>query len=327
MTERAPTTPVPGPASGLVPSYGPVLLVLASALFWGLWWVPVRVCEALGLTGVWPNFGINLGALLGLAALVLFSRSPSKPVAPLVGRALLGSVLIGMAVACYGAALSLTDVARAVLLFYLAPAWSTLIEVLFMGQRWHWKRLPPLLLSFAGMIVIFRGEISFADHSIGDLAALLSGIAWSAGAALVFSTGNAGSDRSAGSDREEGIVPRLGLAVMLSAMVTSTLMLPLDWQGWPSLDNGDVGLAVLLALVAGVLYLAPIIGITLWGAKRLLPATISFLLAAEILSGITSSAFFLDEPFGGWEFTGTVMIVGSVVAHVIFGHAGNARSQ
>ena len=90
-------------------------------------------------------------------------------------------------------------------------------------------------------------------------------------------------------------------------------MLPLDWQGWP---GADAGLGILLALGAGAIYLAPIIGVTLWGAKRLLPATISFLLAAEILSGISSSAFFLDEPFGLWELAGTIMIVASVIVHV-----------
>ncbi|MEM7043204.1 MAG: DMT family transporter [Pseudomonadota bacterium] len=311
MSERAPAIPAPRPVAG----YGPVLLVLSSAIFWGLWWVPVRICEALGLTGVWPNFGINLGALIALSAYALFSRSSSKP----EGAALLGAVLVGVAVAFYGAALSLTEVARAVLLFYLAPAWSTLIEVTFLRRRWHWKRLPPLLLSFAGMIVVFRGEVSLDHGGIGDLAALLSGITWSAGAALVFSTTRVGS-------ADDGGVPRLSLVVMLSAMVTSTALLPLDWQGWPVINSGDVGLAVLLAIAAGAIYLAPIIGVTLWGATRLLPATISFLLAAEILSGITSSAIFLDESFGWWEITGTAMIVAGVIAHVIFDDRSDARA-
>lgn len=301
MTEPAPAIATPG--------YGPIFLVLASALMWGLWWVPVRLCEALGLGGIWPNLGINVGALLGLAVLTGFSRSSSK----LEGAALLGSVLIGIAVAFYGAALSLTEVARAVLLFYLAPAWSTLIEVTFLGQRWRWKRLAPLALSLAGMVVVFRGDISFDGGGIGDLAALLSGLAWSAGAALVFSAGDVGSDR------EKGNLLRLASVVMISAVITSIVILPLNWQGWPRVDEAGVGLAVLLALGAGAFYLAPIIGVTLWGAKRLLPATISFLLAAEILSGITSSAIFLDEPFGWWEITGTGMIVTSVIAHVVFG--------
>ena len=288
---------------------GPVLLVLTSALFWGLWWVPVRICEALGLTGVWANLSINLGALLAFATLALPYRSKVK----LAGPALLGSVLIGIAVALYGAALSLTDVARAVLLFYLAPAWSTLIEVTVLRERWHWKRLPPLLLSFTGLIVVFRRDITFDHGGIGDLAALASGMAWSAGAALVFSAGNPEEDRAS------GMIGVLGLAVMISGVATSIVLLPLDWQGWPSLEGEGTALAILIALVAGAIYLAPIIGITLWGAERLLPATVSFLLAAEILSGITSSALFLDEPFGWWEVTGTVMIIAGVLTHIALG--------
>jgi drug/metabolite transporter (DMT)-like permease len=289
------------------PSSGPVLLVLVSALFWGLWWVPVRLCEALGLTGVWPNLGINLGALLVFATIAFATRSSvslSKP-------ALLGSVLIGVAVALYGGALSLTDVARAVLLFYLAPAWSTLIEVAFLNHRWQWRRLVPLLLSFGGMIAVFRGEVAFDHGSIGDLAAFLSGIAWAAGAALVFSTDDGEQNQGAAT------ALRLSLAVMVAAVLTSIIMMPIDWQGWPRIDDGDAKLAVLLALVAGAVYLAPIIGVTLWGATKLSPTTISFLLAAEILSGITSSALFLDEPFGWWELIGTVMIVSSVIVHVV----------
>ena len=312
MSDHAPTLPTPRRAAG----YGPVLLVLVSAIFWGLWWVPVRLCEALGLSGVWPNLGINLGALLGLALVLLIK--PARAGLPM--PALIGSVLIGMAVAFYGAALSLTDVVRAVLLFYLAPAWSTLIEVTFLRQRWHWKRLPPLLLSFVGMIVVFRGDVSFSDHGIGDLAALVSGMAWSAGTALVFST------TGASSAKEQADLPSLSLAVMLSAFITSIVMLPLGWQGWPDLGGETIGIAILLALGAGALYLAPIIGVTLWGATRLLPATISFLLAAEILSGITSSAIFLDEPFGWWEIAGTVMIVGSVIVHIGLGD-GDERTR
>lgn len=296
---------------------GPVLLVLASALFWGVWWLPVRACEALGLGGVWPNLGINLGALLGLGAAVLVSRSQAR----LAGSALAGSILIGMAVAFYGAALSLTDVARAVLLFYLAPAWSTLIEVAFLGQRWRWRRLLPLALSFGGMLAVLRGDISLDGGMIGDLAAFASGIAWAVGAALVFATGDG--------EKDPGVAAtlRLGLAVMAAALLTSLVMLPLGWQGWPRLDSTGAGLGLLLALAAGVLYLAPIIGVTLWGATRLAPTTLSFLLAAEILSGITSSAIFLDEPFGWWEVAGTVMIVASVVTHIAIVDDGSAETR
>ena len=267
---------------------------------WGLWWVPVRLCEGMGLTGVWPNLGINAGALIVASALVLWG--PKTP--PLVGKAWLGSVLIGVAVALYGASLSLTEVARAVLLFYLAPAWSTAIEVTFLRRHWHWRRVPALVLSFVGMIVVLRGEISFDGGGIGDLMALASGIAWSAGAALVFSA-------------EPQSTSRLSLTVMAAAAVMSLILLPAAWQGTPDFASTSSVLALLVALAAGIVYLAPIIFVTLWGANQLPPATMSFLLTAEILSGIASSAIFLDERFGWPELLGTVLILTSVAAHIV----------
>lgn len=301
--------------------HGPIPLVLASALMWGLFWVPIRVSESLGLAGLWANTAINLGAFISVAAVALLLKRPSAPKGANMGLMRLGAVFIGIAVAFYGVSLALTEVAKAVLLFYLAPAWSTLIEVMFLGRRWHWRRLPPLLLSFSGMIVVFRGEIPFDHGGFGDLIALLSGMAWSAGAALVFT-----------SDDQEDSPPmqdlwRLASMVMLSALITAAITLPLDWQRMPTLDEGDVGLALLLALIAGAAYLAPIIVITLWGAMLLLPATISFLLAAEILSGVTTSAIFLDEPYGFWEFTGSLLIIGSIFAHIAVGEETPPRPR
>jgi drug/metabolite transporter (DMT)-like permease len=286
---------------------GTTLLVLASALMWGVWWVPVRLCESMGLTGVWPNLGINTGALLIAAGLVLYRPKPP----PLSRRALLGSALIGIAVALYGASLSLTDVARAVLLFYLAPAWSTAIEVTFLGQRRTWRQLPPLVLSLMGMIVVMRGEISLESGGIGDLAALTSGLAWSAGAALVFSA-------------EPQDTPRLSLTVMFAGVAMSLILLAADWQGPPDLGSTHVVLALLVALAAGGVYLAPIIVVTLWGANQLPPTTMSFLLTAEILSGVTSSAIFLDERFGWPELLGTVLIVASVIVHIALSGKGQS---
>ncbi|MGI9434095.1 MAG: DMT family transporter, partial [Geminicoccaceae bacterium] len=266
---------------GRQPEQQAVLLVLVSALMWGLWWVPIRLGESMGLGGVWANLGVNFGGLLALGALAWLRPGQSS----LSPRAWLGSILIGTAVSLYGASLSLTDVARAVLLFYLAPAWSTAIEVMFLGRRWHWRRLPPLILSFAGMLVVTRGEISLEGGGIGDLAALLSGLAWSAGSALVFTT----RDQSAAN---------LAFAVMIAAVIFSLTLLPLDWQTLPDLRSAEWARGATWMLLAGAIYLAPIILITLWGAERLPPATISFLLTAEILSGIATSAIFLDERFG-----------------------------
>ena len=102
---------------------GPVLLALVAAVMWGLWWAPIRLLEETGLPGAWPGIAMNLGALPLLAVVVVLWSGKGR----LTARALTGAALVGVAVTLYASALTLTDVVRAVLLFYLAPAWSTAI--------------------------------------------------------------------------------------------------------------------------------------------------------------------------------------------------------
>src|SRR5699024_4212028 len=89
-------------------------------------------------------------------------------------------------VTLYASSLALTDVLRAILLFYLAPAWGVTIECLFLGRRWSLQSLLALTLSLAGIIIIFRADFSFAAFGIGDFFALCSGVAWAIGTALIF---------------------------------------------------------------------------------------------------------------------------------------------
>ena len=51
--------------------------------------------------------------------------------------------------------------------------------------------------------------------------------------------------------------------------------------------------AISAAMGFGAIYVVPIMVMTLWAAQRLSPATITFLLSAEILSGVISGALFL----------------------------------
>ena len=77
--------------------------------------------------------------------------------------------------------------------------------------------------------------------------------------------------------------------------------------------------AVPAGLGAGALYVLPIMVLTLWSAQRLPPATITFLLTAEILTGVISGAVLLDEPFGWMQAAGALLIVLAAVSEVLAG--------
>lgn len=297
--------------------------MLAAALLWGVWWVPVRTLGELGMDGVWAGVALKLGAApLLIAAMAFGARRrvdpPDRPAAkaPAGGdwRPLLGAVFVGAAVMLYSASLVYTDVVRAVLLFYLAPAWSTLIEVLFFGRRFSWRSVAAISLSLTGAVVIFRGELGLGDWGVGDAMALLSGLLWSIGAALVF------------------VAPapsrRLSLVVCLSGAAVGAIMGLVageDLGRSPSL--AELSEAAPYALGFGALYLAPILLATMWGARLLPPATVSFLLTAEIISGVASSAIWLDEPFGAPEVLGAVLVTTAALVEVFRADRSPGRSR
>ncbi len=269
-------------------------LCLAAAAAWGLLWLPIRVLEEAGLSGGYGALALNIATLPTLFALALFAHGS-------VGRrAAFGSVVLGVAITAYAASLALTDVVRAVLLFYLAPAWSVAIECLFMGRRFGLRSLVALALSFAGVVTVFRAEISLAGFGAGDALAIASGMAWSVGAALVYT--------------DEARHPaRLALLCGLAAVASAALLAPATGPA-PELSVALEALALWLA--AGALFLAPVLAVTLWAAVSLPPATLSFLLTAEIVAGVGSAALLLYEPFGWPEALGACLIAAGAVAEV-----------
>jgi len=292
-------------------------LALLAAVMWGLWWVPIRMLEGAGLSGVWSGLAMAAGALPAFViAVALGARrgrgamagAPALAPSRAVRRAFAGALACGAAVMLYAAALGYTGVVRAVLLFYLAPAWSTAIECLFMGRRWGWRSTLALGLGLAGVAAIFRvglgGGLGGTGWGIGDTMALGAGLAWSVGTALIFTAASPG-------------VARLSLATGLGALAAGGLV-ALSGGGATVVPSPEVLSAALpLALATGVIYLAPIIFTTMWSAERLPPATLSFLLTAEIVSGVVSSAIFLDEPFGPPEALGAILVTLGALVEVL----------
>lgn len=274
----------------------PVLFAFVAAAFWGLWWIPVRWLAGLGLDGALAGVAMTTGALVLCAVFMLVA--PSGP--RLSPRALAGALLAGIAVALFSAALNFSDVVRVILLFYLAPAWSKIIEWLWLDMPWRWTSTLALGASALGMVVLLGGDFGSGGIRSGDVMALLSGLFWAAGAAFVFTAGPVG-------------VMRLTLVCCLAAVLTG---LPLALLAGAALVS-VAQTASIWGMGIGVLYVAPILIVTLWSAQRLSPATLSFLLTAELLSGIISGALLLDEPFGVIQMLGAALVLLGAVSEVL----------
>ena len=277
----------------------PILVVMVCAAMWGFWWFPVSLFEAAGLHGPWIGFAMSASALPVGLIWVLTKSGGMSP------RAVLGASLVGLAVTLYAMAASYTDFIRAVLLFYLAPAWSTLIEIYFFKRRWTPQAFVAIAFSLIGVLLISRGEISFDGlGAVGDWMALGSGVSWSIGIALVFAARSAEVSRVMVTAALGGVV-----AALLIALVDGTLAAPVPYAS--TVEHPE-------AFGFAALYVGIILAGTMWGAFRLPPAVMTYLLSIEILGGVLSSALILGERFGWHEICGAVFIIGAVLVEVLW---------
>jgi drug/metabolite transporter (DMT)-like permease len=134
----------------------PVLALLLNALVWGVSWWPFRQLEAQGLHPLWATaliYGISLMCLLawrpaawrGLAA------------HPALWLLMLASGLTNVG---FNWAVTMGDVVRVVLLFYLMPAWSILLAWWLLGEKPTRGSLLRLAMALLGVLLVLKTPAS-----------------------------------------------------------------------------------------------------------------------------------------------------------------------
>ncbi|KNG94868.1 DMT family transporter [Pseudaestuariivita atlantica] len=269
-------------------------VAVISAVMWGVWWAPIRFIETLGVPGIWSGPLLIAGALV-LAVPVWLIRGPVR----ISGRGVLGACGMGTAMMTYSAALAEGEVVRVLLIFYLAPVWSKILERVFMGLRWTWVSTVALVLSFGGILVL-TGATPEAGLRPGDGLALVSGMAWAVGSALVFGSG----------ERNTAGLTAVTCAAGLAVAVALALLRAGAPDGMPPLPVG-------LSLLTGVVYITPLMVLTVLAARWVPPGLLSFLLTAEIASGVITSALFAGEPFGWPHAVGSLLIAAGATSEVL----------
>ena len=124
--------------------------LLFNAFTWGVSWWPFRQLQAQGLHPLWATAVIYLLAVIALTCW-----------RPAAWRELLGAPALWVLVAAAGTtnatfnwAVTIGDVVRVVLLFYLMPLWTVLLAWLLLGERPSALALLRMLLALAGAAVV-----------------------------------------------------------------------------------------------------------------------------------------------------------------------------
>jgi drug/metabolite transporter (DMT)-like permease len=274
----------------------PLLLttgLLVGAILSGLTWIPLHVIERSGIVGLWVMLTVVVVASLPLLPALAKARGLRR-------RDLIAlfwiAALIGVDYAFYTASLTTTQVARAVLLFYMAPVWGTLLEVFALRQPLTLRRASALTLGGAGLIAIFGIGLDLQiTFNLGDVLALLSGILWSVGLLFVFGRTSTGPGIQCG-------------ALALGALVGGIAMvLLLEPAPAPSLD--EITRAAPWILASGLLFVMPVWVVSLWAGRVMSPARMTLIFMAEVCFGVGSAALWADQPFGMRETIGTVLVL------------------
>ena len=150
--------------------------LMASGLVWGLIWWPLKYFSEHGLTGL--SISLTAYTFLGVAALPLIWRERRRWRAE--WRLLLAiGALFGVANLAFTSALMMGSVVRAMLLFYLLPAWGAIGGRLFLNERFGLRRLVAVGLSLAGVAVILGADALLqGGFSAADGVALLAGFCY-----------------------------------------------------------------------------------------------------------------------------------------------------
>ena len=295
--------PVPAPAAGRALA---ALALLFNAFTWGVSWWPFRQLQAIGLHPLWLT-----GLIFAIAVAVLLPLRPAALVQVLRTPALWALVLAsGLTNACFNWGVSIGDVVRVVLLFYLMPLWTVLLSRWLLGERISAPGALRVALALAGAVVVLWPAGDSAAAVVlpaGRTPAWLPDVLGLAGG-FAFALNNVLLRREASREPAEralamflgGALVSLGLAALLTQTGRAVAPPPLA-LGW-----GAAALGMAVWFLASNLTLQ-------YGAARLPANTTSVIMISEVFFASASAMALGAGTMGPREALGALMIVGGAL--------------
>lgn len=263
----------------------PVLALVFNAFVWGVSWLPFRMLHERGVHPLWSTALIYLFSLLCLLAVRPAAWRPfrSEPLLWLLAAA------AGLTNVGFNWGVTVGDVVRVVLLFYLMPAWSVLLAWPLLGERPTPAALLRLALALAGVLTVLHtggGEWPLPREA-ADWLGLMGGFSFALTNILLRKLHDAPAEARVlamfgGGGALAAATAAAGLAQGLIAAV------PGPQAGW-----------VPVALLLGTAFLASNMALQ-YGASRLPAHTTALVMLSEVVFASLSSVL-LDAAQVTWR--------------------------
>jgi drug/metabolite transporter (DMT)-like permease len=252
----------------------PVLALLLNALTWGVSWWPFRWLERQGLHALWATalvYAVAVVAILAWRPGALRALWQAPRLWWLVAAA-------GTTNAAFNWAVTLGDVVRVVLLFYLMPLWSVALARVLLDERLTPAAALRVALALAGAMIVLwpPGGGWPLPRGLADVLGLVGGFSFALNNVLLRRESQAPESARALAMFGGGMAVSalLGLALGSGGGVPPPPAASLTWL--------PAGLALAAAFLVGNLALQ-------YGASRLPAHTTAAVMIAEVLFAAVSS--------------------------------------
>ena len=269
------------------------LALTFNAFVFGLSWWPFRILQGHGVHPLWATAFIFIFSVVCILALRPGGwRAFGKQ--PLLWLLLLASGLTNVG---FNWAVTVGDVVRVVLLFYLMPAWAVLLAWPLLGERPTLGSLARLVLALAGVVVILKTPESAwpLPSSLPDWLALMGG--------FFFAMTNILLKKLVATPESSRMVAMFGGGAIMSLLVASIG----THSGWvnalpaPSLAWLPAALGISVAFLLGNLALQ-------YGAARLSASATSLIMLTEVIFASVSASL-----LGAGDITLRTLAGGSLI--------------
>jgi drug/metabolite transporter (DMT)-like permease len=158
----------------------PGLALTFNAFVWGVSWWPFRQLHAAGLHPLWAT------ALIYLVAVALIAATRPQALSHLARTPALWVLVVasGTTNAAFNWAVTIGDVVRVVLLFYLMPVWTLLLARVLLGERLRLSAVLRIALGLGGAaVVLWPANASGLEgwpvpHALADVLGIVGGFSF-----------------------------------------------------------------------------------------------------------------------------------------------------